>query len=193
VGLFLRTHNQDEDAQAAFSNVKLTAVPDRSKLKQLQETTRAAAIAQAPADVARRSVLHRIQKDEAAGLINKDWVQAWDVRETRNLSRASNAGHENVVLVKTYWDGEARFTRRVLMPKEGRPALRMDAAAEKLAYTLVFFVNGKEIKRVEVSGKEWQSIEVDLSSYAGQEIEIQFGNLKAGKAGFYFDAVRISG
>ena len=185
VGLYLRTRTKEDAASAAFDNVKLTVAPDPEALKALAATRRDGLVAKARAEVAARTELTREVLESVTGNL-ADWDRNWsyegrndkdahlklDYRGRTGVWRTCPAG----------LDKPARWYRRVKLDPDTSYTLHLEVTSHDNSrdWQLVVRANGKELLTRSIRTSSWESFDVDLSAFAGQEVLLELVQKAAG-------------
>ena len=122
---------------------------------------------------------------ESVSLWNPDWkVTAPEFEGTPKKLR-DFAGRKNVLQLHPFPDHKtpAQLTRKFAVPREGQPTLHVDAAAkEGFDWDVALLVNGREVLRqpIQTVAKPWIHLQLDLSPWRGQTIDLQLQNHPSG-------------
>jgi hypothetical protein len=197
VGLYLRTRSKDDSASAVFDNVRVVATPDPEAIKQLATTRRDGLVAKARADQEARADLAK-EIAESAGGAPADWDKHWayDGRSDKESHQKMDAkGRTGVWRTCAHSpDRPARWHRRIRLDPGKSYFLHLEVAAEGApGWQLIVEANNKEILTRQV-GASWQSCDVDLSAFAGQEIVLELNQkiaTPANKDYGYWDKVYL--
>jgi hypothetical protein len=194
MGVFTRSYQADEDVIFLYDNFKAAGIIDRDRVKDFKSQARAAVVAGAKA--AQLSALQF--RNELAGTLDKNWMTLWtaDSQGQACPMRGDFNGRKAVMRAHPL-DGNTpgKWLRRVKLEAGKKYALTYEASAHvNFDFATAVSVNGKQLQRNIIAGNSWKPIEVDLSDYAGSEINIEIsceaGNAYDVEFG-YFDLIRI--
>ena len=193
LGLYIRTRGGGTTV-ASFDNIKIMGLPDTKSLKIKVDVARSIEMSTAGDEWRKQAQAARTARDEAAGLIPKDWHAQWECAAAQPCTQAADRPNARQTAI-TNPATMPVWSRKIKLAPYKTHYVHADLSAPRDAtWEVAVLVNHKQISSQIVTGPLWQMMDVDISKFGGQEVLVQVSHRPTGEQGdktAYWDRMYI--